>query len=131
MKSNFLVGILVGVIAVGVLAAVIFSDRLTVSPSAPLANVSLVDGVQVIDISARGGYFPAKTIAQAGVPTLLRVNTSNTFDCSSALRIPSLGINKNLPPSGVTEIPLGSPESGVIQGVCSMGMYSFAIDFQS
>lgn len=94
-------------------------------------NVSMVDGKQVIDITARGGYSPRRSTAKAGIPTILRMNTNGSFDCSVALRIPKLGIAKNLEPSGTAEIDLGSPQAGTIRGLCSMGMYSFEIDFKA
>lgn len=94
------------------------------------ANVTVSDGVQIIDIAAKGGYSPRVSEAQAGIPSILRVNTKGTFDCSSALTIPSLGFRKNLPPSDVTEIELPPQESGTsLQGLCSMGMYSFTVNF--
>jgi plastocyanin domain-containing protein len=101
------------------------------SANVPAGNVvSVVDGKQIIDITAKGGYSPRTITAQAGMPTILRVKTSGTFDCSSALVIPSINYRKNLPPSGITEIALGSQDAGkTIQGVCGMGMYSFAVRF--
>lgn len=94
------------------------------------ANITFEDGTQVIDIAAKGGYSPRVTEAQANVPTILRVNTKGTFDCSSALVIPSLGFRKNLPPSDTTDIELPPQEGGTsLQGLCSMGMYSFTVNF--
>ncbi|OGI22153.1 MAG: hypothetical protein A2808_03980 [Candidatus Moranbacteria bacterium RIFCSPHIGHO2_01_FULL_55_24] len=93
-------------------------------------NVSIVDGKQIIRLTAKGGYFPLKSTAKAGIPTVLQVSTNGTFDCSSSLRIPEKNITKNLPPTGVTEVDLGVPEAGLFQGTCSMGMYPFEIDFQ-
>ncbi len=100
-------------------------------PAAPVNNVSVVDGKQIIDLTAKGGYSPLESVAKAGIPTILRVSTKGTFDCSSAIRIPSMDISMNLPASGVTEIDLGSPQLGTLQGTCGMGMYPFAIDFTS
>ncbi len=94
------------------------------------ANVTIVDGKQIIEISAKGGYSPIKTTAKANIPTILRVSTNGTFDCSSAVRVPSLGISQNLPPSGTTDIDLGSPKVSVMDGTCGMGMYPFEINFQ-
>jgi plastocyanin domain-containing protein len=88
------------------------------------------DGKQVIEIYAKGGYSPRVTIAKAGVPTLIKVNTRGTFDCSSALVIPDIGYRTNLPPSGITEIEVPAQKSGsILQGLCAMGMYSFQIHF--
>ncbi len=93
-------------------------------------NVTIVGGVQIVDITAKGGYQPRKSVAKAGVPTIVRFNTSGTFDCSSAVRIPSMDISKNLPQSGVTDIDIGSQEVSILQGTCGMGMYPFEIEFK-
>lgn len=93
-------------------------------------NVSVVDGTQFIDIKAKGGYSPRLTYARSGIPTILRMETSNTFDCSSSLVIPSLRYRANLDPSGVTEIQLPSQKAGSkLRGLCSMGMYGFEVRF--
>lgn len=98
--------------------------------SPPKNNVSIIDGTQVIEIVARGGYAPEKSVAKAGIPTVIKFVTSGTFDCSSAVRIPSLDVSLHLPPSGMTNVDLGKREVGVLHGVCAMGMYQFEIDFQ-
>ncbi|MFA6386389.1 MAG: cupredoxin domain-containing protein [Candidatus Paceibacterota bacterium] len=97
---------------------------------ASVNNVSIVDGEQIIEIQAKGGYTPRKSIAKAGIPTILRMNTKGTFDCSSSIRIPSMNFFKSLPQSGVTDIDLGTQKAGVLNGSCGMGMYPFEIEFQ-
>lgn len=93
-------------------------------------NVSMVGGVQIVEIGAKGGYSPQVTTARAGVSTVLRVETRGTFDCSSALTIPAIGYSKNLPPSGTTDIDIPPQEPGaVVRGLCSMGMYNFSVEF--
>ena len=94
-------------------------------------NVSIINGKQVIIIRAKGGYQPRKSVAQAGLPTVLRFDTNGTFDCSSSVRIPSLGISKILPQSGETDIDLGLLQVGTLQGMCGMGMYRFELEFKS
>lgn len=94
-------------------------------------NVSMVDGVQIIEIQAKGGYSPRKSMAQAGIPTVIRFYTSGTFDCSSSIRIPSINVFKNLPQSGTTDVDLGIQKAGVLNGSCGMGMYPFEIDFRN
>jgi len=85
---------------------------------------------QIIEITAKGGYNPRVSTAKAGIPTILRINTNGTFDCSSSIRIPSLGISKYLPQSGVTDIDLGINQTGTLYGSCGMGMYPFQINFE-
>jgi plastocyanin domain-containing protein len=94
-------------------------------------NVSIAEDKQIIDLTARGGYSPRKSIAKAGIPTILRFTTSGTFDCSSSIRIPSMNISKNLALSGTTDVDLGNPKEGILYGSCGMGMYPFEINFQN
>lgn len=93
-------------------------------------NVFEADGKQIIELKAKAGYFPASITAAANKDTILRVITKGTFDCSSALVLPKLGIRKNLPPTATTDIPLGSQAAGTkLAGTCSMGMYNFSLSF--
>ncbi len=93
-------------------------------------NVSVVDGKQIITINAKGGYSPRITTAKSGIPTVIKMETNGSFDCSSALSIPSIGYRNNLPPSGETLIDVPAQKAGSkIQGICAMGMYNFTIDF--
>lgn len=93
-------------------------------------NVSIVDGKQIIEIRAKGGYSPRVTNAKAGIPTVIKMDTQSTFDCSSALVIPGLGYRNYLPPSGETLIEVPPQKVGAkLQGLCSMGMYNFSINF--
>lgn len=93
-------------------------------------NVSTSNGKQIIELRAKAGYSPAEVAASANKDTILRVTTDSTFDCSSALTIPKLGIKKNLPPTDTTDIPLGSQTPGTkLAGTCAMGMYNFSLSF--
>lgn len=94
-----------------------------------IQNVSIVEGKQIIEIKAKGEYTPRRSIAKAGIPTIIRFNTSGTFDCSSFVRIPSMNISKILPNSGITDIDIGNQPVGTLQGSCGMGMYPFEIQF--
>ena len=93
-------------------------------------NVTIVDGKQIITINAKGSYSPKITTAKADMPTVIKMTTQGTFDCTSALTIPSLGYRANLPPSGETLIDVPPQKAGAkIQGICAMGMYNFAVNF--
>lgn len=95
------------------------------------AVASVADGKQVVEIRAKGGYSPRVTRAKANMPTTIRVTTSGTFDCSSALVIPRIQYQGYLPPSDVTDIPVPPQNSGtVLQGLCAMGMYTFSVIFE-
>lgn len=93
-------------------------------------NVSIVDGKQVVQINAKGGYAPRVTVAKANIPTVINVQTNGTYDCSSALTVPAVGFRKSLPASGVTPIEIPPQQPGTtVKGVCAMGMYNFAVNF--
>jgi len=70
-------------------------------------------------------------VAKAGIPTMLRINTNGTFDCSASVVIPKLSYQKFLQPSGTEDIEITAEKAqGTLQGLCSMGMYNFQIKFQ-
>jgi len=94
-------------------------------------NVETREGVQYITINARGGYSPRVSYAKADIPTKLIVKTNGTYDCSAALVIRALGFQKILSPTGEEIIDIGTPKAGApLQGLCSMGMYSFLVNFK-
>lgn len=106
------------------------SESTTTEETGSLENVKIVDGRQIVEIKAKGGYIPKVSIAKANMPTILRFNTEGTFDCSASVRIPSMDISKVLPNSGVTDIDLGNVKIGTLEGTCGMGMYPFIVEFQ-
>ncbi len=115
------------IISIGGFTALL-SNNQNSSDSSNTNVISNTDGKQVIDLTAKGGYSPRVIEAKANMDIILRVSTNNTFDCSSALTIPSLGVRKNLPVTGKTDIEIKAQVSGSeIDGTCSMGMYNFKI----
>ena len=115
-----------------IIGGMLFITRGQRSTTASQKNkVTVVEGKQIIQIRAKGGYTPLQSTAKAGLPTTIRFDTQGTFDCSSVVRIPSMGIARNLPPSGTTDIDVGSPIAGFLYGTCGMGMYPFEIVFES
>lgn len=93
-------------------------------------NVSIENGKQVVEITAKGTYAPRYTTAQANMPTVLKIKTRGTFDCTAALTVPAVRYKAMLPPSGETLIEIPSQKPGsTVQGVCAMGMYNFQVKF--
>ncbi|MCA9357613.1 cupredoxin domain-containing protein [Candidatus Nomurabacteria bacterium] len=132
MESNKLVALVVIIGGLLIGGVVLFSS----GNEDPTKNVASVENVveeagkQVVTVSAKGGYSPRVSKAKADTPTILKMETKATFDCSSALSIPALGYQGNLPPTGVTEIEVPPQIAGTkLRGSCGMGMYSFEIDF--
>ena len=107
------------------------SDAAPVNTVASDTNAAPKSGTQVVEITAHGGYTPSTSVAKAGVPTIIRFKTQNSFDCSSSVAIPSLGYRATLPQTGTTDVPIPSQKAtGTLTGTCGMGMYRFEVQFQ-
>lgn len=132
MNKVIIGSITVTVLAVGGMVALLRGNgtETPVAPAGPQANVSLLEGRQVIQISAKGGYAPRVTRAKANTPTVINVTTNGTYDCSSALTVPAVGFRQNLPATGVTPIEIPPQKPGTtVKGICGMGMYNFSVTF--
>ena len=128
MKSTVVSIILVGILIGGVIVFSRGSTKEEIAPS--VSNVSVVDGKQIVEIGVKAGYSPKLTGAKADMPTVLRMKTNGTFDCTSSVNIPSLGLRKVLPSDGVTDIEIPPQKTGTtLKGLCVMGMYNFQVQF--
>ncbi|MFZ2500967.1 MAG: cupredoxin domain-containing protein [Minisyncoccia bacterium] len=131
MKVHTSIIIAISAMAVGWVLWFVSAEPNANNGGATAPTATIVDGIQVIDVTAKGGYSPRVVIAKAGVPTILRVTTNGTFDCSSSIVIPKLSYQKFLQPSGTEDIAISAEQAtGTLQGLCAMGMYSFQIKFQ-
>ncbi len=133
MNNRTIISLALGVVFAGwafwLVSAKPSENTESVAVQSPAA--SIVNGTQIIDMRAKGGYSPRVIEAKAGVPTVLRVTTNGTFDCSASIVIPKLSYQKFLQPSGTESIEIPADEAqGTLQGTCAMGMYSFQIRFQ-
>lgn len=114
-------------------AALIFGAYILVGESkTPLdsSTVTMENGTQVIIIEAKNGYSPQNVVAKAGVPSVIRFVTRDTYDCSASVTIPKLGFNKLLSSTDSVEVPVSKEiAQGTLNGTCSMGMKNFKIWF--
>ncbi len=119
-------GFFIGILA---LSAVLRANNLENTVSSSVVHIE--DGVQIIDLAAKGGFTPGLVEARADLPTELRITTNGTYDCSSSIVIPSLGYKKTLPATGIETIRISTDKAtGTLEGTCGMGMYSFEIAFK-
>lgn len=124
MKST-IISILVAAAIIG--GALYFAKG---SDVASTANVFMENGKQIVEITAGKDYSPHLTAAKAGIPTVIRMKTTGTFNCTSSLKVPSAGFQGMLPLSGTTDIAVPEQSAGTsVTGVCAMGMYNFAVNF--
>ncbi len=130
MQKNVIISIVISMVFIGGTFYFV-SDTSTSSGGGGAAqNIEIRDGIQYVNITAKGGYSPRSSQVKADIPTKLVVKTDGTYDCSASLVVRSAGFQKILQPTGEEIIDLGIPKSGEkIQGVCGMGMYNFAVNF--
>ena len=131
MKQSTIIALIIG--GAFVIGAFFLSQGKTTTSAAvaPVNNVTIENGKQIVTISAKGGYSPRISKAKADMPTTLRISTNGTFDCSSSLNLPSMNYQKNLPATGVTDVELPAQKAGsTFEGLCGMGMYRFQITFE-
>lgn len=131
MDKSIFVSVVVSGLLIGVAFWFVSLSPNTDKDGGTVPTATITDGKQIIDISAKGGYSPRRVVAKAGIPTILRVSTKGTFDCSASLIIPKLSYQKFLQPSGTEDIAISAEQAqGTMQGLCSMGMYNFQVIFQ-
>lgn len=95
------------------------------------AAPQVVNGVQELTINVHQvGYSPSYWRVESGLPLRLRLLTENTFSCALAFTIPSLGIQRTLPITGMEVIDLPPQPEGYLFFTCSMGMYSGTIEIE-
>lgn len=130
--KNTLIAVSIGIVIIG--GALFLRGNPQENGGTPTAtgitsNVTMEGEKQVVMIDAKGGYLPEVSVAKAGVPTIVRFNTTGTFDCSASVRIPSRDVSQVLPGTGTTDIDVGVNQTGPLEGSCGMGMYPFSIQF--
>lgn len=128
---NKIVSIVLAAILIVGIVLLLQSQKNGESPDVRSAqNIEIRDGIQYVTINAKGGYSPKISDASASIPTKLIIKTNGTYDCSASLVIRSIGYQKILPQTGEEIIDLGIPQIGKLQGLCSMGMYNFSVNFK-
>ena len=85
---------------------------------------------QVFEIMVKEGYQPAEITARAGVPVILKMKTSNSFDCSTVFSLPQFNFRTQLQSSGEVALVIPAQKAGgSVYGVCGMGMDKLEIKF--
>ncbi len=132
MQKDTKIGLVFCLASVGLLiVSKLFLGNQAAAPALDANEVVTIEnGIQIINVTAKGGFSPQYIQAQKGIPTELHVATNGTYDCSSTLVIPRLGYSEALEPTGVETIKLSAAEAqGNLDATCSMGMYDFEINF--
>jgi uncharacterized protein len=87
------------------------------------------DGVQIVDINVYAdAYSPNYAKVKAGMPVRVNLTTIGPLGCSSAFRVPSLGIKKRLYENSTDSFEFTPQKQGRIAYSCAMGMYKGVIE---
>ena len=91
-------------------------------PVPPVARAAVMGGVQVVDLTVKGGYSPDVVQVLPGVPVRLRLDRQEDSACSERLLVPDLGVDVALPAFERTTVELPAMDEGTYDFSCAMGM---------
>ncbi len=135
-KTNIIIAIITVILVWGIVTGVKLYkgndavDAVWTASTSASSNVVMIDGKQQIIITAGQWYSPKMTVAKAGIPAEIKIQGKNAYGCESAVRIPMLNYSKNLDSKGFDIVQVPEQKAwDIINGTCSMGMYSFQIKF--
>ncbi|MDP3893702.1 heavy metal translocating P-type ATPase [Nocardioides sp.] len=88
-----------------------------------VVEASVEDGVQVAELTIKGGYHPDRIRLVSGVPTRLSITRAEDGACSERFVIPELGVDLAVPAFGAAQLELPALASGQrLEVTCGMGM---------
>jgi plastocyanin domain-containing protein len=80
-------------------------------------------GVQVIDVTVKGGYQPATITAEAGRPLRLNFTRRESTPCGEEVVLPEFGRRAHLPEGRAVSIEVKPEGPGEYEFTCGMNMY--------
>ena len=85
-------------------------------------RAELDDGVQVIEVTVKGGYSPDVIQVVPGVPVRMLFDRQESGDCSSRVVFPEFHVNQTLPAFATTPVEFLPEEPGEYEFACGMNM---------
>ncbi len=79
-------------------------------------------GVQVVDVTVKGGYSPDLIRVQVGVPLRLNFDRQESGDCTSRVVFADFGVSKSLPAFGTATLEFTPDKVGEFDFACGMNM---------
>ena len=80
-------------------------------------------GVQVVEVTVKGGYQPASIVAVAGRPLRLNFTRREATPCGEEVVLPEFGRRAHLPEDKTVAIEIVPTEPGEYEFTCGMNMY--------
>ena len=80
-------------------------------------------GLQIVDVTVRGGYQPASIIAKACQPIRLNFTRRESTPCGEEVVLPEFGRRAHLLENKTVVIEVVPPKPGQYEYTCGMNMY--------
>lgn len=80
-------------------------------------------GLQVIEVTVKGGYQPAAVVAKAGRTLRLNFTRRESTPCGEEVVLPEFGKRAHLPENKTVALEVTPSEPGVYEFTCGMNMY--------
>ena len=88
-----------------------------------MAARAAAGGVQVVDVTVRGGYQPASIVAEAGRTLRLNFTRRESTPCGEEVVLPEFGRRAHLPIDKTVQVEVTPPGPGEYEFTCGMNMY--------
>jgi plastocyanin domain-containing protein len=80
-------------------------------------------GLQIIDVTVKGGYQPAAIVAKAGQPLKLNFTRREASLCGEEVVLPDFGKRAHLPENQTVSVEVTPQQKGEYEFTCGMNMY--------
>ena len=80
-------------------------------------------GLQIVDVTVKGGYQPASITAEAGRPLRLNFTRRESTPCGEEVMLPEFGRRAHLPEDRTVSLEVTPQEPGEYEFTCGMNMY--------
>src|SRR2546423_14036394 len=113
--------IIVTLIGFGIIAWIVWYFWLWQRES--VAAETSAGGVQVVDVTVRGGYQPAAIVVKAGRPLRLNFTRRESTTCGEEVVLPDFGKRAHLPENKTVPVEIVPQNTGEDELTCGMNMY--------
>lgn len=80
-------------------------------------------GIQVVEVTVRGGYQPASIVAEVGRPLRLNFTRRESTPCGEEVVLPEFGRRAHLPEDKTVPVEVTPERPGEYEFTCGMNMY--------
>lgn len=113
--------IIVTLIGLGVIGWIVWYFWLWKGES--VAVTAGAGGLQVVDVTVKGGYQPASIVVKAGSPVRLNFTRRESTPCGEEVVLPEFGKRAHLPEDKTISVEVTPPRPGEYEFTCGMNMY--------